>query len=287
MYDFPIGVLIESFRTDLKNAVASAAAIGVKGIQVSATGGNMAPEKTTPAERREFVEMAASSGLTISAVCGDFICGNSSYNFYDSDKRVAVIERSKRIVDFALELGTDIITTHVGVIPADPTSEKRKAMQATCIELAEYADKMEAHFAIETGPEIATTLKSFLDSLGSKGVGVNLDPANFKMVTGDDPVQAVYTLKDYIVHTHAKDGKRLIVGDPEVIYGEIEDEIQDARYFLETPLGDGDVDFVNYLKALDAIGYKGFLTIEREIGADPKADIEKAYRFLSDIINKN
>jgi sugar phosphate isomerase/epimerase len=39
-------------------------------------------------------------------------------------------------------------------------------------------------------------------------VAVNLDPANFVMVTGDDPVQAVYTLKDYIVHTHAKDGVR-------------------------------------------------------------------------------
>ena len=29
---------------------------------------------------------------------------------------------------------------------------------------------------------------------------------HYKMVTGDDPVKAVYTLKDYIVHTHAKDG---------------------------------------------------------------------------------
>ena len=28
-----------------------------------------------------------------------------------------------------------------------------------------------------------------------------MDPANFVMVTGDDPVQAIYTLKDYIVHT--------------------------------------------------------------------------------------
>ena len=26
------------------------------------------------------------------------------------------------------------------------------------------------------------------------------------MVTGDDPVQAVYNLKDYIVHTHVNDG---------------------------------------------------------------------------------
>ena len=61
-------------------------------------------------------------------------------------------------------------------------------MQEACAELARYADSVDAHFAIETGPEIADTLKIFLDSLNSKGVAVNLDPANFVMVTGDDPV---------------------------------------------------------------------------------------------------
>lgn len=285
MFNFPIGVLIESFRTDMKTALESAVSIGVKGIQVAATYGTMTPESTTSAQRKEFVDMVASNGLTISAVCGDFICGSKDYNFYDDNKRIAVIERSKRIVDFAKELGTDIITTHVGVVPADAQSEKRKKIQETCFELASYANKNDACFAIETGPELAVTLKSFLDSIQTKGIGVNLDPANFVMVTGDDPVQAVYTLKDYIVHTHAKDGKKLINENPEIIYGEIEAEIQNARYFIELPLGDGEVDFKNYLKALDDIGYKGFLTIEREIGDNPKADIEKAYNFLTAIKN--
>ena len=113
------------------------------------------------------------------------------------------------------------------------------------------------------------TLRDFLDGLHSTGVAVNLDPANFVMVTGDDPVQAVYTLKDYIVHTHAKDGVKLLDGDPMVIYHEalpIEETIRQARYFEELPLGQGSVDFPAYLKALDDIGYRGFLTIEREAG---------------------
>ena len=50
-------------------------------------------------------------------------------------------------------------------------------------------------------------------------MAVNLDPANLAMVTRDDPVQAVYNLKDYIVHTHAKDGRKLLERDPEIIYG--------------------------------------------------------------------
>ena len=159
-------------------------------------------------------------------------------------------------------------------------------MQEACFQLAQYADSLKAHFAIETGPEIAVTLKTFLDGLHSTGVAVNLDPANFVMVTGDDPAKAVHTLKDYIVHTHAKDGKKLQDRDPEVLYGVkvIEDVIQEGQAFVELPLGEGEVNWKEYLKALDDIGYHGFLTIEREVGDDPAADIGKAVRFLNGLI---
>ncbi len=150
--------------------------------------------------------------------------------------------------------------------------------------MADYANSLNAHFAVETGPETAEVLKGFLDSLGSRGVAVNLDPANLVMVTGDDPVKAVYTLKDYIVHTHAKDGIKLLDKSPEIIYGIIEDEIQSGEAFREVPLGEGGVDFKSYLAALDDIGYKGFLTIEREVGPDPAGDIAMAVNFLKSII---
>ena len=127
-------------------------------------------------------------------------------------------------------------------------------------------------------------LKTFLDSLGSRGVGVNLDPANLVMVTGDDPVQAVYNLKDYIVHTHAKDGIKLLDKNPEIIYGIIEDEIQTGAAFREVPLGEGNVPFPAYLAALEDIGYRGFLTIEREVGDNPAADIELAANFLRSVM---
>lgn len=76
-----------------------------------------------------------------------------------------------------------------------------RSWQEACNQLAEYAHKQGAWFAIETGPEPAVRLRKFLDSLDSKGVGVNLDPANLVMVTGDDPVAAVRVLAPYIVHT--------------------------------------------------------------------------------------
>lgn len=275
MYQFPIGAMLDSFRTDAKTAVEKAAALGVKGIQMYATSGEFAPENMTSAKRKEMLDLLHSNGLVFSALCGDLGQG-----FGNAEKNPSLIEKSKRILDLAKDLGTDVVTTHIGVVPSDPNHDRYKIMQEACYELSRYADSIGSHFAIETGPEIASTLKQFLDALGSTGVAVNLDPANFVMVTGDDPVQAVYTLKDYIVHTHAKDGRRLLVKDPEIVYGIIEEEIQTGDAFIELPLGEGDVDFPAYLKALDDIGYKGFLTIEREVGDDPAKDIGTAVKFL-------
>lgn len=288
MYQFPIGVMLESFRCDTADAIRQAAKLGVQGVQMYAVEGAHAPENMTPQQRRELLARMQDNGLAFSALCGDFGQG-----FWNPDKNAVLIERSKRIVDLAKELGTDIVTTHIGVVPADPKHPRYQIMQEACFALSRYADSMQAHFAIETGPETAETLKGFLDSLGSKGVAVNLDPANLVMVTGDDPVQAVYTLKDYIVHTHAKDGRRNYAKDPEIIYGmqsaqanAVEAEIAEGDAFTELPLGEGDVDFDRYLQALDAIGYRGYLTIEREVGEQPARDIAAAADFLRQKMQK-
>ena len=263
----------------MQTALKKAENMGVKGIQVYSTHGDMSPENLTPSKRKEFLNRVKDHGLEISALCGDLGQG-----FGDPLKNKVNIEKSKRILDLAKDLETSIVTTHIGVIPQDPNHDRYKIMQEACFELSQYADELKAHFAIETGPETAITLRNFLDTLGSKGVAVNLDPANLVMVTGDDPVQAVYTLKDYIVHTHAKDGRRLLIKDPEVIYGLVEETIQEGKAFIELPLGQGDVDFKKYLQALTDIGYKGFLTIEREVGDNPEADIKLAVDFLNHML---
>lgn len=276
MKRFPIGVIINSFRTDIPTSVKKAAEVGAQGIQVYATSGEMAPENLSKEKRREFLDLVKSNGLIISALCGDLGGGG----FTHPEKNPEKIEKSKRILDLAKELETNVVTTHIGVVPEDKNHDRYKIMQEACHELAEYADSIDAHFAIETGPETSATLKGFLDSLESTGVGVNLDPANLIMVTGDDPVKAVHNLKKYIVHTHAKDGKQLFYKDPEIIYGMKPDVIVTGDSFIEVPLGEGSVPFKEYLEALCDIGYNGFLTIEREVGDNPEKDIRTAVKFL-------
>ena len=285
MFNFPIGVILESFKTDRSTAIKKAAELGAQGIQMYATKGANSPENLTAADRRALLDEVKSNGLVFSALCGDLGKG-----FGNPELNPELIEKSKRIVDLAKELETDIVTTHIGVVPEDKNHERYKIMQEACFELAAYADSVGAHFAIETGPETSAVLKEFLDSLGSTGVAVNLDPANLMMVTGDDPAGAVYNLRKYIVHTHAKDGNMLLRTNPEYIYRVVHpvpQELEGKKFFEEVPLGTGSVDFAKYLKALEDIGYRGFLTIEREVGATPEADILSAKNYLEKIIKEN
>ena len=284
MYQFPIGVIVDSFRLPFDQALDAAAKLGAQGIQMYAVEGEHAPEALDTQKRRELLQKLQDRGLVFSALCGDLGRG-----FGNRDLNPGLIERSKRILDLAKDLGTDIVTTHIGVVPSDPSHDRYKIMSEACFELSAYADSIGSHFAIETGPETSAVLKGFLDQLNSTGVAVNLDPANLVMVTGDDPVQAVHNLKKYIVHTHAKDGNMLERGNPEWIYGVIQkpEDVVGIRFFEEVPLGTGTVDFPNYLKALDAVGYTGYLTIEREVGENPAADIGTAVKFLKKIMEEN
>ncbi|NLA83919.1 MAG: sugar phosphate isomerase/epimerase [Clostridiales bacterium] len=287
MKPFKIGVMVDSFRIGIIEGIRKAAEVGGEGIQIYATKGEMAPQNLSAKRRKEILNIIKDNGLAVSAICGDL----GGHGFAIESDNPERIEQSKRIMDLARDLETNVVTTHIGVIPSDPDHDRYKILQDACNKLGEYGDEVGAYFAIETGPERATVLKGFLDSLSSGGVRVNMDPANLVMVTDDEPVQAVYTLKDYIVHTHAKDGIMLKKTDPEKIHhtfaeGGIEEIIQLGEYFIETPLGEGNVDFPKYLKALEDIGFKGFLTIEREVGEEPEKDIRLAVDFLRKMINK-
>lgn len=279
MYPFKIGIITDCFNTDFFTALDKAHKLGAAGIQTRGTDGDFSPEGLSAEKRREVLKAVKDKGMVFSALCGDLGKG-----FGDPNLNPELIEKSKRILDLAKDLETDIVTTHIGVVPEDKSHPRYQIMLEACKELADYADSINSHFAIETGPETALTLKNFLDELHSTGVSVNLDPANFIMVTGDDPAKAVHTLKDYIVHTHAKDGRKLLDVSPEIIYGLEESEMLGSDAFIELPLGEGDVDFEAYLKALDDIGFTGYLTIEREVGDDPETDIATAVSFLNDRI---
>ena len=280
MARFKIGVMVDSFRLPIPDGVRKAREIGADGMQVYVVEGDMSAEALDSARRREFRALVGDCDLEIAALCGDL----GGHGFQIPAENEEKIRRSKAIVDLAVDLGTSVVTTHIGVVPGDREDPTYRNQLAVCQELGAYAESMGVTFAIETGPETARRLKGFLDDVGSRGIGVNLDPANLIMVLNDDPVAAVYTLRDYIVHTHAKDGVQYQPCDPVKVYDSFAgagiEGLNIGELFNELPLGEGDVDWDLYLDALTEIGYEGYLTIEREVGANPEADIRAAVDFL-------
>lgn len=257
--------------------------IGAAAVQIYVGGRGAVTETWTPSFRKDVYNKMTDNGLCVSAMCGDM----GGHGFALREEHAWRIDETRRMFDLTRELGGTILTSHIGVIPDDDSNPRRASLLDALSKLGEYAKETGCRVAIETGPEKPETLCRFLNDLGSECVGVNYDPANLKMVIGCDPVAGVKTLAGKIFHTHAKDGRMLKYIGPEAIYDFFaEGGIGDMRmgdYFLETPLGEGDVDFPGWLKALEEIGYNGYFTIEREVGANAYADIETAVRFLKNL----
>lgn len=277
--------MADALRLPLADAVSRCGELGADGLQVYAVRGEMAPEAMSPADRMRFRERCRNLGLEIAALCGDL----GGHGFQLASQNPSKVARSKAIVDLAADLGTRVVTTHIGVVP--PRCDGVfQAMRDACRELGDYAASRGVSFAVETGPEPATTLAGFLEAVDSPGLGVNLDPANLVMVCADDPVAAVFTLGPHIVHTHAKDGIQIQPCDPVRVYGAFAEGgfgalvEETGELFREVPLGQGAVDWPSYLEALTAVGFKGFLTIEREVGDNPEDDIRQAIRYLRNLL---
>jgi len=100
--------------------------------------------------------------------------------------------------------------------------------------------------------------------------GVNLDPANLLMCGQANPLDALELIGRHVRGVHAKDG-----------------EYPTNRRELgrERPLGEGRVDFPRLIARLEALGYDGAITIEREVrGPEQRAGIEQARRLLEPLL---
>ena len=139
------------------------------------------------------------------------------------------------------------------------TGRMTEALQA----LARYGDRTGTILALETGNESGETLAKFLDRFDTGSLGVNLDPANL-LIHGFPPFEAVRALNRRIVHVHAKDAHRSGA----------------SRAVQEVPVGAGDIDWLQFIALLEEVDYRGWLTIEREVGDNRLADVAAGAAFL-------
>jgi sugar phosphate isomerase/epimerase len=178
-------------------------------------------------------------------------------------------EREKRTYeasDFAKGIGVSGLATHIGYVPEDTSDPDHVAVRDMVRRVCDYCAKNGQTFALETGQEPAPVLKEFIEDVDRPNLRVNFDPANMILYGSGEPIPALEIVKEWVETVHCKDGTW-----------------PKAKGTLgsETPLGKGDVGMDRFVAKLKEIGYKGPLTIEREILGDAqRADIMQAIALL-------
>lgn len=184
--------------------------------------------------------------------------------------RAGRVAELKEIIEFTQHLGVGATGLHLGFVPHDPASTGFAQIVAVTQEVCDFAADRGVAIHLETGQEPADVLVAFLEATQRNNLFVNFDPANMILYGCGEPIEALRLLGPRVRSVHCKDA--CWSDHPGETWGR------------ETPLGEGDVGVERFLTTLREIGYRGPLTIEREIPQDPerqKAEIGHALSLLT------
>jgi sugar phosphate isomerase/epimerase len=252
-----IGIRLESLGLPLRRALQEVERLGVRGVQVDAVG-DLSPTNLGQTGRREFRHLLQSYNLELTALGCPLRHGLDIAE--DQQPR---IDRIRQVMALSYDLGPRVTIVQAGQVPEDPADPRAALLSEALLALGQYGDRTGVTLALETGLESGAVLRQFLDRFDTGSLGVNLDPANLLM-HGFDPIESVRALRGKILHTHAKDARK----------------VSASRGAQEVPLGHGDIDWMEYLATLEEVEYRGWLTIEREVSDNRVADMAAAVAFL-------
>jgi sugar phosphate isomerase/epimerase len=192
--------------------------------------------------------------------------------FGDPATRPERLERFRWGLARTRELGLTDIMLHAGFIP-EASDAGRRSFLDTLAQVSDLARTAGVTVAFETGQESAALLRRTLDELRCSNLKVNFDPANMLLYDKDDPLRVVELLAPDIQSVHVKDANR---PREKGVWGE------------EVPLGQGQTNTREFIKALQRVGYRGPLYIEREVGtqAERFQDIQHGVRFLRECLGE-
>jgi sugar phosphate isomerase/epimerase len=194
--------------------------------------------------------------------------------FIPSATREAREARTRRVIDLAAELGVPAFACHIGFIPENRTDPDYIAVREVVRRICDYTAQRRMICALETGQEPAPALKDFIEDVGRENLRINFDPANLILYGTGDPIEALGVLAGWVSSVHVKDG---MWPPPE----------KPGSLGTEVPLGEGSVGIDRFVAKLKEIGYRGPLTIEREVSLEQEMDDrhKEGLSHLSDIRN--
>ncbi len=231
-------------------------------------------ESLTSDERRRILNLLREHNLRLPA-----IAGHVSLMDEDSANHAANLHRLKQTIDLALDWagpdGPPVIDTTAGGAPEDWDS-KLDMLVERIQEAAQYAESQGVTIAIEphVGSIIDTPdrMTEVIRRVGSDAIAVNFDISHFN-VMGIGIEESVSKLAPLARHTHVKD-ERGVVPDFEFLVP-----------------GEGEFDYVAYLKSMQRHGYTGFITaeisnmVQRRTPYYPLAVATQTYEVLAQAFN--
>jgi len=261
MGSLEIGVRLECLGLPLRRGLQEISRLGVAGVQLDSAG-DLSPKVLSQTGRRELRHLLQSHNLSLTALGCPLRHGLDT-----AQGQQARIEHVQKVLALSFDLGSRIVIVQAGCIPEDLDSVRARQLTEALLALGQYGDRTGTVLALETGMESGPVLRQFLDRLDTGGLGVNLDPANLLM-NGIDPYDSARALAGRIVHSHAKEARLASA----------------SRAAQEVPLGHGDIEWMRYLGVLEEIGYRGWLTVERESGDNRLGDIAAGIQFLRRLV---
>lgn len=275
---WPLGVFA-SIDAGLGVQLEVARELGIPTIQLHA------PQRSTrtSAQAAEFLARLERFGIQLTCVFGGFD-GESYADIPTVEQTVGLVPEETRgervqemleISDFAKQLQCSAIGLHLGFIPHDTQSVSYSDIVQVTQKLCEHANQNNQTVHLETGQETADSLLQFIQDVNCANLGINFDPANMILYGTGEPIEALKKVARHVKSVHCKDATWS--DQPGKTWGQ------------EVPLGEGQVNIESYLTTLQEIGYKGPLTIEREIPHEPekqKMEIGQAQSLLEQIKQK-
>ncbi|MDE0818443.1 MAG: sugar phosphate isomerase/epimerase [Pirellulaceae bacterium] len=278
MEKWPIGVFT-SIDAGLGVKIEVAHELGVPTIQLHAP----AKETRTAENAEKFLSYLNQLGITLTAVFGGF--EGESYadiptvvetvGIVPPAMRAARVQEMKEIADFAHMLQCNVVALHLGFIPHDKSDPLYGEVVEVTRDILDHCKNNNQNLHLETGQETAAGLLEFIGDVERDNLFINFDPANMILYGTGEPIEALRQVGALVRSVHCKDATW--ADNPGVEWG------------AEVPLNDGAVGMEDYLRTLDAIGYTGPLTIEREISEDPerqKTEIGNAVSLLTQLKDK-
>jgi sugar phosphate isomerase/epimerase len=230
--------------------------LGYRGVEIMADVPHAWPAYLLPEQKLAIREALQQNSLAISNINAFMMHAvddqrqkywHPSWIEPDAHYRRVRIEHTKKALSLAKELGAPCITTEPGgPLEGRSWAECLKLFIEELKPVVEHAEKVGVPLLVEPEPDLlietADQYLEFADKIQSPMLGLNFDIGHFYCVK-DEPAPTVHKLKDHIRHVHLED-------------------IAATRVHHHLIPGEGVIDFASTLKALQEVGYTGWVTIE-------------------------